>query len=118
MMLKFLDHLDAADRLFLRVIEDVQPDEPAEEMPDQFVVAHDIASRYCDSSVVSAVSTRNDFSVLQAERGLGLVVASLAADIGSALGTRLVKKVTLQTNDRFVGVLLLALAIALGAGLV
>lgn len=60
-----------------------------------------------------------DLSLLQAQRGIGLViVASLAAFVGSFVGVRLVKKVTLQTIDRIVGVLLLVLAVALGAGLV
>lgn len=60
-----------------------------------------------------------DFSVLRDQGGIGLVaVASLAAFIGSAVGTRLVKKVTLQTINRLVGTLLLLLALALGAGLV
>lgn len=60
-----------------------------------------------------------DFSALQAEGGLGLIIAgSLAAFIGSVVGIRLVKKVTMKTINRIVGVLLLILAVALGAGLV
>ncbi|MBI3947504.1 MAG: TSUP family transporter [Armatimonadetes bacterium] len=50
--------------------------------------------------------------------GFSLVgAATLAAFLGSFLGARLVKKVTLQTVQRVVGVMLLVVAIALGAGL-
>lgn len=60
-----------------------------------------------------------DVSVLKEQQGFGLViVASLAAFIGSIIGVRLVEKVTLRTINRIVAVLLLLLAVALGAGLV
>jgi uncharacterized protein len=60
-----------------------------------------------------------DFAVLQAQRGIGLVIAgSSAAFIGSAIGVHFVEKVTMRTINRVVGVLLLVLAVALGAGLV
>lgn len=59
------------------------------------------------------------FAVVTAEGGRGLVVAAtLAAFAGSFIGRRLVEKVTLETLHRFVGILLLLLAVALGAGIV
>jgi uncharacterized membrane protein YfcA len=47
-----------------------------------------------------------------------LVVATLAAFAGSFLGARLVRKVTLRGLQKFIGVMLLVLAVAIGAGLV
>ncbi len=52
------------------------------------------------------------------EAGIGGVVlaGSLAALVGTVLGTRLVKKVTLDTIQKIVGALLLAVAVGLAAG--
>ena len=46
-----------------------------------------------------------------------LLAATLAAFVGSFLGARLVKKVTLETVRRVVGALLLVLGLGIGAGL-
>lgn len=52
-------------------------------------------------------------------QGIGLVaVATVAAFTGSYFGARLVKKVTMKTIQRLVAILLITLAIFLGAGLV
>jgi len=54
---------------------------------------------------------------LHDRRGL-VVAATLAACVGSFVGTRLVRKVTLRTLQRCVGAGLLLVALAIGAGLV
>ncbi|RJX31806.1 MAG: sulfite exporter TauE/SafE family protein [Desulfarculus sp.] len=60
-----------------------------------------------------------DLSLLQNQQGLGLVAAgSLAAFAGAFLGSRLLGKITMRAIQNTVGVLLLLLALALGAGLV
>jgi uncharacterized protein len=60
-----------------------------------------------------------NFAILREGGGVGLVAAaSAAAFIGSFMGSRLVRKVTMTALHRFVGVALLVLAVALGAGLV
>jgi uncharacterized membrane protein YfcA len=64
------------------------------------------------------ISTQN-FALLRAEGRMGLVIAAtLAAFAGSFLGSRLVEKVTMATVRKIVGVLLVVLAVALGAGVV
>jgi uncharacterized membrane protein YfcA len=56
---------------------------------------------------------------LAGSEGRGLIVAAtLAAFLGSYLGTRWVRKVTLRVLQRCVGVGLLLLGVAIGAGLV
>jgi uncharacterized membrane protein YfcA len=50
---------------------------------------------------------------------VGLIIAgSLAAFVGSFIGTRLVKKVTLRSLQIIVGVMLLVLALVVGSGLI
>jgi hypothetical protein len=62
---------------------------------------------------------RSHVQAVAAEEGRGLVLAAtLAAFLGSLIGTRLVRKVTLRALQRCIGVALLLLAVALGAGLV
>lgn len=59
------------------------------------------------------------FGVLRSEGRLMLVVAAtLAAFAGSFLGARLVRKITMDSIHRIVGVMLLFLAIALGSGII
>ena len=59
------------------------------------------------------------FAELRAGGGWGLVLAaSVAAFAGSSVGVRLVKKVTLGALHRVIAVMLIALAVALGAGLI
>lgn len=51
--------------------------------------------------------------------GIGLVAAAtLAAFIGAFTGSRLMKKVTMKTVQRIVGVMLILLAIGLGTGII
>ena len=60
-----------------------------------------------------------DFSILAERGGIGLVVAgSLAAFMGAFLGSRLLQKITMLAIQMLVGILLLALAVALGLGVV
>lgn len=60
-----------------------------------------------------------DFAVMSKGNGTTLVlVATLAAFLGSFVGSRLVKKVTMRTVQVIVAVMLLLLAGALGTGLV
>lgn len=60
-----------------------------------------------------------DIAVMRQEGIVGLIVAGIvAAFVGSFIGLRLMKKVTLTFIQRLIGVLLIIFAIALGAGLV
>jgi hypothetical protein len=59
------------------------------------------------------------FSALGQQGGLGLIVAAtLAAFAGSFVGSRLVRKVTMEAIHRMVGILLLILALGLAAGII
>ena len=50
---------------------------------------------------------------------MGLIVAAImVAFLGSFIGSRLVKKITMRTIKLIVGVLLLLISIALGVGVV
>lgn len=52
-------------------------------------------------------------------RGLGLVlVATLAAFVGSFFGAKLVKKVTMKTIQQVVGTMLIIIAVLLGSGII
>jgi uncharacterized membrane protein YfcA len=74
---------------------------------------------YAAAWVLVAGSGGDSLRALRQGGGIGLVIAAtLAAFIGSFLGTRLIRKVTLQWLKRAIGVLLLAMAAALGAGLI
>lgn len=65
------------------------------------------------------IAARGNISALSEPRTLWLVgVACLAGFLGSYLGARLIKKVTLRAIRLLVTVLLLASALALGAGIV
>jgi hypothetical protein len=58
------------------------------------------------------------WQLMQAGDGLGLVIAgSLAAFVGSFIGLKLVKKVTLRTIQVVVGIMLLLLGTVIAAGL-
>lgn len=58
-----------------------------------------------------------EFETLSTHGGVGLVAtATLAAFLGTFLGTRLIKKMTMSIIKQMVGGMLLLLAIALGAG--
>ena len=59
------------------------------------------------------------FSVLPGQDPMALVlVATIAAFVGSYAGSRLVKKITMRTVNKIVAAMLLVLALALGSGLV
>lgn len=58
------------------------------------------------------------FEILKNQVGVGLIVAAiLVAFLGSFIGSRMVKKITMRTIQLIVGVLLL-ISIALGVGVV
>jgi uncharacterized membrane protein YfcA len=60
-----------------------------------------------------------NFALLREQGGQGLVIAAtLAAFVGTFAGTRLVKKVTLDLVHRVVGIMLLLLAVVMGAGII
>lgn len=60
-----------------------------------------------------------DFATVAGQGGAGLVaVATMAAFLGTSVSTRLVRQVTMKTIRPIVGVMLVALAVALGTGLV
>ena len=59
-----------------------------------------------------------DFEILKARGGIELVLAgTLAAFLGAFIGSRLLQKITMRVIQTTVGVMLLLLSIALGAGL-
>ena len=69
--------------------------------------------------VYGMVFFNRHFQMLSDSRGINLmIVATIAAFIGSFTGTRLVKKITMQTIQKLVGFMLLGLAVALGTGLI
>ena len=60
-----------------------------------------------------------NFEILKNQVGIGLITAAiLVAFLGSFIGSRLVKKITMRTIQLIVGVLLLLISIALGVGVV
>lgn len=60
-----------------------------------------------------------DILALRGQGAAGLVVAGIiAAFIGSFIGARLVKRITMRTIQLIVGIMLLILSIALGAGVI
>lgn len=69
--------------------------------------------------VYAATFFERDWKLLRDHGGVGLVIAAtLAAFLGTFIGARLVKKVTLRGVRLIVGVMLLVIAVALGTGLV
>jgi uncharacterized membrane protein YfcA len=59
-----------------------------------------------------------DFEILKDQGGIELVLAgTLAAFLGSFIGSRLLQKITMRAIQATVGVMLLLLSIALGTGL-
>jgi uncharacterized membrane protein YfcA len=74
---------------------------------------------YAAAWTLARGSADGSLAVLRNGGGLGLVAAaSLAAFSGSFVGARLVQKVTLAGLKRTVGVMLILMAVALGAGVV
>jgi len=58
-------------------------------------------------------------TIFQDQVGIGLVIAAtVTAFLGSFIGSRLIKKITMRTIQMVVGMLLLFLSLVLGAGLV
>lgn len=88
--------------------------------------------KFIGTSVVSAVVVdvsrlivygvtffSENFAILKNQVGIGLITAAiLVAFLGSFIGSRMVKKITMNTIKVIVGILLLLLAGALGSGLV
>jgi len=70
-----------------------------------------------DVSRLSVYAQHFASSGLQQNAGL-IIAATLSAFIGAFVGTRLIKKVTMHDIQRIVAVLLFAIAIALGGGLI
>ncbi len=61
----------------------------------------------------------SDFEVMKTQGGFGLVATgSVAAFAGAFIGTRLLKKVTMDTIQKIVSILLIFLALAIGTGLI
>ncbi len=68
---------------------------------------------------LARLGNKGEFGALREPRTLALLVAAcLAAFVGSFVGSRLVKKVTMLTVQRIVGVMLLVLAGLLAIGLI
>jgi hypothetical protein len=88
---------------------------------EQFIGTTAVCSVLVDASrlvVYGSTFFLKDLGTLQSQGGINLVIAgTLAAFVGSFLGTRLVKKVTFRGIQIIVGLLLLVVAIGLGSGL-
>ena len=69
-------------------------------------------------SVYGVTFLSHSGSLLSGQAGHMIVVGIVAAFIGSFIGSRLVKKITLQTVHAIVGVMLVAFSIALGMGVI
>ena len=70
-------------------------------------------------AVYGATFFSRDFEILKSQGGLQLVLAGcLAAFLGAFIGSRLLKKITMQTIQTIVGIMLFMLAIAIGVGLI
>ncbi len=69
--------------------------------------------------VYGATFFSKNFEILKNQVGIGLITAAiLVAFLGSFIGSRLVKKITMRTIQLIVGVLLLLISIVLGIGVV
>ena len=70
-------------------------------------------------AVYGATFFSRDFAILKSQGGLQLVLAGcLAAFLGAFIGSRLLKKITMQAIQTIVGIMLFLLAIAMGVGLI
>ncbi|AFM24951.1 sulfite exporter TauE/SafE family protein [Desulfomonile tiedjei] len=69
--------------------------------------------------IYSSTFVARDSALLGTHDGTGLIMAGIAAAFaGSFIGARLMKKITMKTVQMIVGMMLLLLAIALGAGII
>lgn len=89
---------------------------------EQFIATGVVCAVIIDLSrlpVYAVTLYQKDWPVLRDHGGVGLIGAAIAAAfVGTIVGVRLVKKVTLGTLRSIVGVMLLLVAAALGAGIV
>ncbi|MBI2470911.1 MAG: sulfite exporter TauE/SafE family protein [Planctomycetes bacterium] len=70
-------------------------------------------------AVYGATFFSKNLAVIQNQVGIGLIAAAtLTAFLGSFIGSRLIKKITMRTIQIIVGILLLFLSFALSVGLV
>lgn len=67
-------------------------------------------------AVYGTRESRGQFEVLGADGGRAVLVATLAAIVGAWVGRRLLRRVTLESVHRIVGVLLLAVGLSLALG--
>lgn len=82
-----------------------------------FIATGTIIATFIDLTRLGVYATRFTQAGLQAHLPL-VIAATLAAICGAYLGLRLLKKITLQTVQRVVAVLLVLISLALGAGLI
>lgn len=69
--------------------------------------------------VYGATFVNHDFSSLAGHGAMGTILAgTIAAFVGSFIGNRMLKKVTMRTVQLIVGVMLILLSVALGTGIV
>lgn len=88
---------------------------------EAFVGTSAVAATIVDTSrlAVYGVSFHSSsFAVFEGDAKLMIIVATIAAFLGSYLGKRLLKKVTVSTIQKLVAVCLMLLGAALGAGLI
>jgi uncharacterized membrane protein YfcA len=69
--------------------------------------------------VYGVIVFSKNLAVIQNQLGIGLIAAAiLTAFIGSFIGSRLIKKITMRTIQVIVGILLFFVSIMLGVGLI
>ena len=84
---------------------------------ETFIGTTVVISAFVDFTRLSVYATRFSTTGLR-ENWLLIVVATISAISGAFLGNRLLKKVTMKYLQTFIAILLIALSIALGAGLI
>jgi len=84
---------------------------------EAFIATGTIIATFIDLTRLGVYATRFTQAGLQAHLPL-VIAATLAAISGAYLGLRLLKKITLQTVQRLVAVLLVLISLALGTGLI
>ncbi len=84
---------------------------------EAFVATTVVISCFVDFTRLSVYATKLSWSAVSDNRML-LMIATLSAILGAVIGNKLLKKVTLKFVQAIVAVMLLALSIALGMGII
>jgi uncharacterized membrane protein YfcA len=84
---------------------------------EAFIATAIVVSTFVDLTRLSVYATRFTKAGLQENMGL-VICATLAGIAGSYIGNKLLKKITLQSIQTLVAIMLIIVSIALGAGLI